>query len=243
MPEIGKHAAFFLDGWNLSPYFQSWEGPPSTYESLDTTSFGPTTDETSDPGAVVAGAWKGEGWWRATTAEPVETTLRAATGAAGTLAAFYPRGDAVGYVGFLWPAEQLDYTLKQATRDLVRTGISGKVTGARRNAYSLHADGTARTSPYSGDIFDAGDATADAVWYAQLHATEVTSDFTALIETSANSDLSAAVTLVTFTAIPAVAERGAERKTGSGVTVFRYWRIRVTAGAAKFHIGLAAGSS
>lgn len=235
-PTIAKYAEIYLAGWDLTSYLQKVD-PSTSFGQIDTTCFGPTTDETSIPDAIRSGGVKLDGFWIETpVTAPIDTTLR---GLAGTTAAglYYPAGSTAGNPGVLWLAESLAYTTKHDVGDAVRISLDTTANAGMRTGDSLHAL-AARTHPYSGANFDSGLAgeIAAGEWAAAIAATNVTSDLTVLIETSADGS-TGWVTLCTFTTITSAAARGSEYKRGTGA-IHRYRRIRTTGGAGTVTVAL-----
>ena len=236
---IGKNAVFYQGGYDLTSYFREFDAADAGGDA-DTTPFGPTNDETSMPDGTRKGdATLGGFYVQVPVTEPIDATLRAAF-QVDTPAAFGPLGDAIGLPLLLWIAQTKQYSVKHPLKGVITTALKSVADGPKRTGQSLHAKAT-RSSPYTGATYDAGTAgeLASGPWIAQIHATAVTSNLTVLVETSADGS-TAWVTLTTFTAITSAAVVGSERKSGTAV-VHRYRRIRVTAGAGTFAVGLATG--
>jgi hypothetical protein len=235
-PTIAKYAEIYLAGWDLTTALQKVD-PSTEFGSIDTTCFGPTTDETSIPDDIRKGGIKLDGFFVETPVTfPLDTTLR---GLAGTTAAgiYYPAGSTAGYPGVLWQAETLAYSVKHDVGDAVRLALETTANAGQRTGDSLHAL-AARTHPYSGSNYDpgaAGELTAGE-WAAAIEATNVTSNLTVLIETSADGS-TGWVTLCTFTTITSAAGRGSEYKRGTGA-IHRYRRIRTVGGAGTITVAL-----
>lgn len=236
MAQIGKNAEIYVSGWDMTTTLTAYSVKDSV-GSIDTTAFGPTSDETSMPDSIRKGEVTLDGFYVQTPiTAPMDATLRAANGTT-VPALIYPLGSTAGNPGVITPAETLDYTVKQDVGDAVRTSVKSKSNAAQRVGQSLHANAP-RTSPYTGANYDSAAAgeLAAGTWVAEIQATVVTADLTVLVETSADGS-TAWVTLTTFTVITLAALRGSEIKTGSGA-IHRYRRIRATVGAGTFTVAL-----
>jgi hypothetical protein len=229
-----KSAVVYLNGYNLTTYFQS-AGVDASADLPETTTFG------SEAKAYIPGiddaTFKAEGFYDPTagaTADKLEQALNVAQGALS----YYPTGDTSGNPGIGMYEIGTKYEINSDVSDANKVSAEFQSSKGFEPVVSVRALATTSAAGTSSVVDNAAASTGGAVGYLQATSC-VGGTLTPKIQHS--TDNSTYVDLLTFTAVTPTTAGTAERVSPAGTTtVYRYSRVVWTlpAGTAFFNAAL-----
>lgn len=229
----GASASVFSNGYDLTAYFNSFEGTGQN-EPAETTTFG-NTAKTYIPG-VSDGNMKAEGLFDATAGASGDKLNQAIANRAVTTVCYWPEGDTLGNRGVGLAGHESAYDIKSDVSDANKVSAEFQSSVGREGITSHRAVASSTAAGTATVIDHTTGSTGHAVGYLQV--TGATSG-TVTVKLQDSADNSSYTDLITFTAITSSNAPFAERLEASG-TVRRYTRA-VWSGAGTATWGVALG--
>lgn len=230
----GKNAKVFINGYNLTSYFDRFDCN-LTADVAETTTFGDTSK------TYLAGKRDGdlslEGLYDGASSA-VDQVLVTAIASAYTNISVYPQNDTVGNVGVGLAAIESNYTTRETLDGAVRISAAFKSNVAVERLTSIFSATQTNTNTSSTGFNYTSTTTCGGSAY--LHVTEITnSSATITVEHSSNNSTWA--TLATFTALTSAATITSQRvEITAGTTIYPYTRVAYAGitGTITFQVGL-----
>ena len=232
----GKDGSVFIEGSDLSSYFRSMDVNRSS-DTAETSTFKKTAK--TKIGGLHDGTMSGEGLWDGD-AGAVSEILDDLLGAADSVVAFYPAGDAVGSRGNCCESIETSHGITSDIGDAVGFSFEAEADGGVDPVTSLEAAATDVTASGNGTTVDNGAATSNGgSAYLQALSKSGGTSLDVTIRHSTDNFSGSDVLLATFTQV--TAEQVAEKLTiAAGTTINQYVRaVYVEVGGGTWNVNVA----
>lgn len=227
----GKNAKVFLNGSELSSYFNQASISPSA-DVAEVSTFQDTAKRYI--AGMVDATFNAQGFFDRTATTGSDAVLNTALAALGGIGTYFPAGDTIALTGFGLSGQEIAYEITSATSE------ANKITATLQSSVGAdqvtsHAALASRSASGTATVVDGGAIPANGSFYVgYLHCTACNGG-TATVKIQDSADNVTFADLVTFTNLTSTSANTAERISAAG-TAKRYTRAvhTITGGTVSF---------